>query len=149
MDRRWHPLADGGAPAWAQAWGEDQFGIWAAFVLGDVTQKLRWIPPGQFTMGSTESEPGRYDDEGPAHQAILTRGFWLFDTPVTQALWSAVMKDDPSHFQSHDRPVEQVSWEDARRFLGKINAAIPGLRLDLPTEAQWEYACRGGTKSAI
>jgi formylglycine-generating enzyme required for sulfatase activity len=142
-------MADGGAPAWASAWGEDQFGIWAAFTLTNVTQKLRWIPPGQFTMGSPDGEPGRYESEGPAHAVALSDGYWLFDTPVTQALWSVVMDNNPSVFQSPDRPVDGVSWHDVQTFLAEINAARADLALALPTEAQWEYACRAGTESAI
>jgi formylglycine-generating enzyme required for sulfatase activity len=78
----------------------------------------------------------------------LTEGFWLFDTPVTQALWQAVMGDNPSRFKSPTRPVEQVSWDDSKNFIKKLNAEIPGLALCLPTEAQWEYACRAGTTTA-
>lgn len=87
----WHPLVKGGAPAWASAWGEDRFGVFAAFTLGDSVQRLRWIPAGVFHMGSPDDEPGRYDDEGPRHVVRIGRGFWLFDTPCTQALWVRVM----------------------------------------------------------
>jgi formylglycine-generating enzyme required for sulfatase activity len=100
-------------------------------------------------MGSPENEPGRYKEEGPRHRVTLTRGFWLFDTPCTQGLWETVMGNNPSHFKSPTRPVEQVSWEEVQDFLGKINAEIPGLDLVLPSEAQWEYACRAGTETAI
>ncbi len=136
VDAGWHPLVGGGAPDWASAWGEDEFGIWAAFTLGEVTQKLRWIAPGEFQMGSPIEETGRYEREGPQHKVVLSAGYWLFDTPVTQALWTTMMEENPSYFQSPDRPVEQVSWEDMQRFLTKINSAIPELQLSLPTEAQ-------------
>ena len=79
---------------------------------------------------------------------ILSGGYWLFDTPVTQALWKEVMGTEPSHFKGENLPVEQVSWDDCQDFLQNINAAIPGLSLGLPTEAQWEYACRAGTETA-
>jgi formylglycine-generating enzyme required for sulfatase activity len=103
-------------------------------------------------MGSPEDEAGRDDDEGPRHEVELTRGYWLFDTPCTQALWQAVMGvgENPSRsrFQGENRPVENVSWEDCQAFIGKLNEALPGLELSLPTEAQWEYACRAGTQTA-
>lgn len=76
-------------------------------------------------------------------------GLWLFDTPVTQALWSAVMGENPSRFQSLERPVEQVSWRDAQGFIERINQRLRGLELELPSEARWEYACRAGSEGAI
>ncbi len=133
-------------PAWASAAGQDQFGVWAEFALGDVRQRLRWIEPGAFTMGSPAGEAGRFDDEGPQHEVTLRQGFWLGDTPVTQALWTAAMGNNPSSFEDPKRPVESVSWDDAQQFLKKMNSAVPGL--GLPTEAQWEYACRAGTIGA-
>ena len=98
-------------------------------------------------MGSPESEPERYDYEGPQHQVTLSQGFWMFDTAVTQALWQAVMDNNPSKFKDPDKPVENVSWDDCQRFLVKLNVRVPGLELTLPTEAQWEYACRAGTQT--
>ncbi len=100
-------------------------------------------------MGSPEEEPGRYNNEGPRHLVTLTEGYWLFDTPCTQALWEAVMGNNPSHFESPTRPVEQVSWNDAQDFLAHLNARISDLDLTLPSEAQWGYACRAGTETAI
>ncbi len=106
---------------------------------------MRWIPPGRFTMGSPEDEAGRWEGEGPQHEVQLTQGFWVFDTPCTQALWQAVMGTNPSRFQGEKRPVESVSWEDCQEFLAAFNRKLPELDLVLPTEAQWEYACRAGT----
>jgi formylglycine-generating enzyme required for sulfatase activity len=100
-------------------------------------------------MGSPDGEPGRYNDEGPQHRVYITQGFWLADTPCTQALWEAVMNDKPSRFKSPRRPVEQVSWDQVQTFLQTINAKIPGLDLCLPTEAQWEHACRARTDTAL
>jgi formylglycine-generating enzyme required for sulfatase activity len=149
IDTAWHPLATGCPPRWASGWGQDRYGVFVEFTLQEVTQRLRWIPPGQFSMGSPEEEPGRFDAEGPRHPVTLTEGFWLFDTPCTQALWEAVMEKNPSRFQGPTRPVERVSWQDVQDFLARLNARIPGLDLALPSEAQWEYACRAGTETAI
>ncbi|MBK4722417.1 SUMF1/EgtB/PvdO family nonheme iron enzyme [Azospirillum sp. YIM DDC1] len=133
-------------PAWAENWGWDSFGAWVTFRVATVVQKMRWIAPGRFRMGSPEDEAKRDADEGPQHEVTLTYGFWLFDTACSQALWRAVMDKNPSSFQDDKRrPVEQVSWTDVRGFLKRINRRLPGLSLGLPTEAQWEYACRAGT----
>jgi formylglycine-generating enzyme required for sulfatase activity len=145
---------DGTPPAWAVDWGEDEFGRWVAFEFDGVRQRMRWIEPGTFRMGSPEDEPGRYGEgsdrnEGPQHEVTISRGFWLFDTACTQALWQAVMGHNPSRFPSPDRLVEYVGWEDCQRFLTQINERVPGLDLCLPTEAQWEYACRAGTETAF
>ena len=76
----------------------------------------------------------------------LTQGFWIAETTVTQALWeAAAMGENPSHFKGENRPVAQVSWAGAQGFIDKMNGLKPELRLCLPTEAQWEYACRAGT----
>ena len=149
IDTAWHPLVTGCPPRWASGWGQDRYGVFVEFTLQEITQRLRWIPPGRFWMGSPEDEPGRYDNEGPRHQVTLTEGFWLFDTPCTQALWQAVMGNNPSYFKSPTRPVENVSWHDVQDFLARINSRIPGLDLTLPSEAQWEHACRAGTETAI
>ncbi len=77
----------------------------------------------------------------------LSQGFWLGETAVTQALWRAVMGNAPSHFRGDERPVEQVSWDDCRDFVGALGKSAPGFRAALPTEAQWEYACRAGTRT--
>ncbi len=112
-----HVFWQGGQPpAWAQTWGYDDYGAWVTLHINGVDQRMRWIPPGQFLMGSPPGEEGRDDDEGPQHTVQLTQGFWLFDTPCTQALWQAVMGDNPSCFEGAQRPVEQVSWEDCQRF---------------------------------
>jgi formylglycine-generating enzyme required for sulfatase activity len=109
---------------------------------------LRWISPGRFLMGSPESEAKRFDDEGPQHWVTITRGFWLFDTACTQALWTAVMPKNPSHFrESRLLPVDSISWSDCVAFLERINGLVAGLDLRLPTEAEWEYACRAGTET--
>ncbi|HEX2687950.1 MAG TPA: formylglycine-generating enzyme family protein [Kofleriaceae bacterium] len=152
-----HRLKNGRAPAWAVAWGEDKDRVFAAFVVGSpgrqVEQRMRWIPPGAFLMGSPEDELGRFPNEGPQHTVMLTRGYWLGETPVTQALWAAVMGENPSRFRGEEpedleRPVEQVSWDDCQAFLERLNQQVVGLGARLPTEAEWERACRGGTEGA-
>jgi formylglycine-generating enzyme required for sulfatase activity len=143
-----HPLERGAAPDWASQWGEDRFGVFASFRVGEVRQRMRWIRPGRFLMGSPESEDGRFENEGPQHEVTLTRGFWLGETELTQALWEAVMETNPSRFQSPTRPVEQVSWNDVQEFLVRLEERVPGLAARLPTEAEWEYACRAGTTAS-
>ncbi|NQV24289.1 MAG: SUMF1/EgtB/PvdO family nonheme iron enzyme, partial [Rhodopirellula sp.] len=112
-----------------------------------VTQRMRWVAAGTFLMGSPEDEPGRRDHEGPQHEVRISRGFWMFDTPCTQALWEAVMGENPSQFQTPDRPVEQVSWDDCQKFFDRLKERVPGLDIALPTEAEWEFACRAGSES--
>ena len=140
-------------PSWSTAAGRDDFGVWAEFTLtgkdgATATQRMRWCPLGQFWMGSPKREPGRWSGEGSRHKVTLQDGFWLADTPCTQALWAAAMGDNPSAFKSPMRPVETISFADVETFLKTVNAAAPGLDLVLPSEAQWEYACRAGTKTA-
>jgi len=106
--------------------------------------KFAWIPPGTFLMGSPANEPERSDDE-TQHGVTLTKGFHLGVHQVTQAQWQAVMGANPSNFKGENNlPVEQVSWDDCVAFceaLGKKD----GRTYRLPTEAEWEYACRAGT----
>ena len=145
---------------------------------------FRWIPPGEFDMGSPESEEDRDDDE-TLHHVILTKGFWLLETPVTQRLYHSVVGTNPSKFSfsetlapclasqfgdfdsfdalltrsmeieiemnliTSDLPVETVSYDEALKFCKELTKLLPkGLKATLPTEAQWEYACRAGTKTA-
>ncbi|VEN73409.1 Formylglycine-generating enzyme, required for sulfatase activity, contains SUMF1/FGE domain [Candidatus Desulfarcum epimagneticum] len=134
-------------PEFASEWGEDRkYGLWMSFEYKGVRQCFCWIKPGQFMMGSPEDEPERFDDE-LLHEVVLTKGFWLGETVCTQELWEAVMGDNPSRFKGKRRPVDSVSWNDCMKFIQKINSRIPGLHLRLPTEAEWEYACRAGTQT--
>jgi len=122
----------------------DNYGSYEDFDLAGVMHRMRWIKPGTFMMGSPENEARRWDDES-LHQVTLTKGFWLAETACTQAAWTAVMGKNPSRFKGDDRPVERVSWNDCQDFLESANAVLPGGGLRLPTEAEWEYACRAGT----
>lgn len=126
--------------------GSDTYGLYADLSLKDVVQRFRWIQPGRFMMGSPESEPERFNDE-LLHEVVLTHGYWMADTACTQALWEAVMEKNPSYFRGKQRPVEGLSWNDVIDFINKINEMKEGLDLRLPTEAEWEYACRAGTKT--
>ena len=119
-------------------------------LFGNVLMKFVWCPAGTFMMGSPDTEQDRDPDEGPQHQVTLTKGFWMSETEVTQAQWVAIMGSNPSHFTGDmSRPVEMVSWNDicteSTGYLAKLNAANPGYGFRLPTEAEWEYACRAGT----
>lgn len=137
---------------WASNTGVDEFGLWLEFELGSVCQRMRWINPGEFLMGSPEDEPEREEDEVP-HKAVLTEGYWLADTACTQALWQAAMGKNPSLFKnksdSPERPVERVSWDDCKQMIDKLNGSMVGLELRLPSETEWEYACRAGTATAF
>ncbi len=113
-----------------------------------VNAQLCFIPSGSFTMGSPSSEDSRSSDEGQV-EVTLSQPFWLAKTEVTQAQWEAVMGSNPSQFKGANLPVENVSWDDAQSFVAKLNdkQILPqGWKFALPTEAQWEYACRAGEK---
>jgi formylglycine-generating enzyme required for sulfatase activity len=136
-------------PAWAEVFGEDRRGIFAEFQVNDVRFVWRWIPPGSFLMGSPPDEAGCWDDEGPQHEVRISQGFWLGEAPVTQAQWRSVMGETLGRFKGDDRPVEKVSWHKSNAFAAKLDELAPDLHPALPTEAQWEYACRAGTQSAF
>jgi formylglycine-generating enzyme required for sulfatase activity len=125
---------------------------------GTPSLTMLWMPPGRFWMGSPEDEPERRSNEGPQHLVQL-QGFFLSQTPITQAQWRQVadwkpnkgegawnqkLNPDPSHFKGDQRPVESVGWEDAIEFCRRLSQRT-GRRYTLPSEAQWEYACRAGT----
>jgi uncharacterized protein (TIGR02996 family) len=100
-----------------------------------------FVPPGSFLMGGTQN-----DDEKPVHRQTLTAGCFLGLYPVSQAQWKAVMGTNPSHFKGPTRPVEQVSWDECQEFCARLTARRNGRgAVGLPTEAQWEWACRAGT----
>jgi formylglycine-generating enzyme required for sulfatase activity len=104
------------------------------------------LPSGSFTMGSPEDEKERDSDEGPAHTVILN-SFYISKYETTQAQWEKVMGDNPSKFNGHpDLPVENISWNSVQEFIKKLNKKT-GINYRLPTEAEWEYACRAGTKT--
>jgi formylglycine-generating enzyme required for sulfatase activity len=149
-------------PPWACAFGDDEYGLWADFEVmagaQAVSQRMRWIAPGSFTMGLPEAETAGlgheewFARERPRHLVTISHGFWLADTACTQACWQAVMGDNPSRFDAVNKggaahPVERVSWLMIQTFLQQLQALLPACRATLPTEAEWEYACRAGTQT--
>jgi formylglycine-generating enzyme required for sulfatase activity len=149
LPTEWKVGAPGDGPAWASRKGTDDFGSYAEWEHEGVVFRFRWIPPGEFLMGSPEEEKGRWSDEGPQHEVQLTKGFWMLETPVTQELWLVGGRENPSHFNGEKRPVENVSWDDCQKWLEDLSRKFPGMDVRLPTEAEWEYACRAGTTSAF
>ena len=145
-------------PTWAQRFWQDQWGLAAEFRIGNVPFVMRWIPPGRFLMGSPEDENGRYSDEGPQHEVTISQGYWLGQTPVTQQQWAAVvqaaeksdLKPKPSRFAGKPvHPVESVTWHNCVAFCQLVQGQLGSdLTFRLPSEAQWEYACRAGTTGA-
>ena len=160
-------------PAWASAWGDDRYGLWADLVVQGVTQRMRWIEPtigDGFWMGSTQVERDQIKIETERewankqesdHRLVsINPGFWLADTPCTQAFWLSVMGNiNPSFFSkgvmAKDRPVEQVPFfkyegkPGVMDFLDALNLLIPKGRAELPYEEEWEYACRADTRTAF
>ncbi len=118
-----------------------------SITLNGVTFKMIAVAGGTFTMGATpEQEPAAYDNEYPTHEVTLS-DYFIGETEVTQGLWQAVMgNNNPSYFKGPNLPVENVSWNDCQTFVSKLSDMV-GIKFTLPTEAQWEYAARGGSKS--
>lgn len=117
--------------------------------------EFAWVPPGSFRQGSSVLEEGRGADESP-REVVLSRGFWLSKSEVTQAQWSLLMVHSPSRFVGPELPVDRVSWDEATAFCKKMTlraraeGSLPeGYVYTLPSEAQWEYACRAGAVTAF
>lgn len=123
----------------------------------EIPEQMLWIAPGKFLLGSPDSESGRYEDEGPRHEVHIENGFWISRFEVTQSEYESLMKTNPSRATgSPHRPVENVRWFDAVEYCQVFNQKkkdegnLPiGYEYRLPTEAEWEYACRAGTQTAF
>lgn len=152
--QRWRKRAPNVFPSpWSSAWGFDKYGLWQEFEFQAAKQKMRFISHGEFQMGSPVSEAGREDHE-TQHTVTLSQGFWLGEIPVSQALWKAVMDNNPSTAHASEDmentvPVESVTWEECQEFCRLLGVALDSAKTKLPTEAQWEYACRGGMTTAF
>ncbi len=132
---------------------------YSGFGDGTIPVKMKWIPAGTFQMGSTEAtDPDRFADETP-HTVTLTRGYWMMETEVTQEMYHAVMGlgRGRAYFRDPKNPMETVRWGDAYDFCREIGKNsmltaffnLSGFEFRLPTEAEWEYACRAGTTTAV
>ncbi len=115
---------------------------------GDVPLAMVWMPKGSFLMGSPDTEVGHHPNEGPQHTVTFSAGFWMGKYELTKRQWQAVMGTTPWFGQDHvlvdpESPAVYVSWDDAKDFLNTLNA-LTGKSFRLPTEAEWEYACRAG-----
>ncbi len=117
-------------------------------ITNSIGMKFAHIPAGTFMMGSPSDEPGRDDDE-KQHEVRISKPFYLQTTELSQGQWKKVMGNNPSHFKNcgDDCPVERVSWNDAQEFISKLNQLEDTTIYRLPTEAEWEYACRAGTST--
>ena len=138
------PFADSQATAHQKAWA-DHLRV-PVQTTNSIGMKLNLIPPGEFQLGSPASEPGRYDDE-IQHLVKITKPFYLSSHEVTQEQYEQVMGKNPSYHNGMNKPVDTVSWQDAIEFCHKLSEQ-EGVEYRLPTEAQWEYACRAGTTTA-
>lgn len=117
-------------------------------ITNDLDMEFVYIAPGTFTMGSPEDEPGHRGDE-TQHQVTLTKGYYLQTTEVTQRQWQTVTDYNPSRFKNcNECPVEQISWNNAQAFIKQFNSKDARNTYRLPTEAEWEYACRAGSVGA-
>ena len=115
------------------------------FEANGVSFTMIHVEGGTFTMGATSEMTEPSSDEEPTHQVTLS-SYYIGETEVTQALWKAVMGSNPSRLKGDNLPVEKVSWNDCQTFIHKLNA-LTGKRFRLPTEAEWEFAARGGNQS--
>ena len=129
--------------------GEGEGDTGTVFLPGNVPLNAVFVPAGSFLMGSPDAEQDRTPDEGPQHQVTITRGFWIGQTEVTKAQWQAVTGTEPWSGQNRistdpASPAVWIPWSDANAFIAALNT-LTGKSFRLPTEAEWEFACRAGT----
>ncbi|MDY5666990.1 MAG: SUMF1/EgtB/PvdO family nonheme iron enzyme [Alloprevotella sp.] len=122
------------------------------FEVDGVSFNMILVEHGQFLMGATDEQENPDDEEKPVHKVVLTKDYYIGETQVTQALWTAIMGDNPSCYDDEeDKPVESVSWIDCQKFIRALNRKLRSelgeKKFRLPTEAEWEFAARGGNKS--
>jgi formylglycine-generating enzyme required for sulfatase activity len=115
------------------------------FISSSTDMEFVLIPAGKSMMGSRTDEQDRDNDEGPIHEVIIKNSFYVGKFPVTQKQWGKVMGSDPSSFKGKNHPVESVSWNDVQEFIKKLNEKDGTGKYRLPSESEWEYACRAGT----
>ena len=126
---------------WAASGGSDS-SLYPGATWSDpyTTMEFVWVPAGSFEMGS---QKGSWDEQ-PVHEVVLSKGFWISRDEVTQAQWEHFMGHNPAKFKGANRPVENVSWNTSMDFVWTLNRDARVAKYALPTEAQWEYAARGG-----
>ncbi len=132
---------------WAQASGVDSHGRWADLSCNGVVSRFRWIPSGSFFMGSPEDEAGR-DHSETRHRVSISAGFWLSSVECTQAQWAAIQGTQPDAGTAN-LPQTDIDYQDCLQALDRLSAQCAPLKARLPTEAEWEYACRAGSGTAF
>lgn len=133
-------------PSWASAGGNDAWGRWCDLSIGATVQRFRLIKGGSFWMGSPLEEDGRSADE-ERHLVTISRDYWLADSELRQSTLAALGIEDPSHFRDPSKPVDSLNWNRVQDVLASIGGST-GAPVRLPTEAEWEYACKAGATAA-
>ena len=138
------PASETVLPVWSSAGGTDNHGRWREISVRGAPLRLRFLPSGQFVMGSWATDPAYRPDER-AVEVTLSHNFWMGESEVTQAQYFSLMGTKPSGFRGDRLPVENITWHESVAFTKRLNVYSPGLHARLPTEAEWEYACRAGS----